>query len=766
MAEFALPPDGGIAANPFNLAAAMQVPPYAAGRPLGEVSGPLFRTNHSLVSHEGVMYMFGGRNGPTFYNNVHKYNSGSMSWTELKTHGDLILRRGDHSAVLVGNKMVVYGGRKQLNVFGDMYQLDLQTNAWSEIKFEKTCSPGLVFSHAACASAKLRTMFVVGGVHELESKRHLIHSFDFYGKYWRNIAGPPGIDPTLIHICHIGLSEAGEKLFVLGLEDQMFSSSTLTVAQKPRKGLKKRGGSADDRPTSSPQKLMSVFFLNLQTHVWTRVRTVVSPSSSVSFSTPKLSELLLPYLHLCNSCVSVSKDCWYFFALLNPEHGEEQGHHQQYGLFIFDFVELKWFLSPMVVGKSTKQPHEQPMYTSSGLTKFESKYCLTSHTVKVAGGGERLTYVIFGGTMHSDHIFLLMTPTLPPHGKMPHLNLVGDAEGAAGDKKVRPHTPQQGLSSDKNKRRKRKDDADIAVFIPLHPKFSTPHSHLDSSGVPLIRLDTDEKLNTWMQSYYKDQCKWLLDRRNEVEGQFVKAQKAAKMKQTAVAIPMSKDEMDKLEIGSMLSSEGSDGSNESSVPVTTSKKGPNPATFRGVVQKGILNRVQAIRRIQLPSASLAAKKEQRNAQIEKKFCVRQLLFDSIEFTALPLLEGRGKRDQAKFLAKLRWKLLQKWVLSGEAAVAMRDDGTKKVKDAIFVPQVFVPSMPIGSIPQLSLTPKLVYHRSGDADQQPAAPQHAMAVPQRPVPYHVPAPPPLKVGNPTVLENGVVQYTFNLGRRGK
>jgi hypothetical protein len=765
---------GAIAANPFNIAASMQIPPFVTARQLGESSGVQYRTNHSIVSHEGILYVFGGRSGVTYYSNVLKYNPSGMSWAELRVTGEVPLRRGDHSAVVVGSKMIIYGGRKQLNVMGDMFQLDLLTNTWSEVKFERTCSPGPVFSHASIASQKLRAMFVVGGVHEQENKRHLIHVFDLYGKYWKNIAGPPGIDPTVIHICQIGLSEASEKLFVLGLQDPMLASAALSP--KPRKGGKKRvGENALLAPMRNPEgsgQVLSVYFLNLQTHVWTRVRTVVSPSSALSFTTPKMTELLLPSLHLCNSVVNTMKGCWYFFTLLNPSadadgpkpHDEQHAAHhhgaQQYGFFIFDFVELKWFLTPVTLTKGKQMQHEMPHFSAAGCSQFESKYSLTTNLVKTPGGSDRLTYVLFGGGIPSDHLFLLLTPTLPPHGKQPHSPrlMASDQPGDA-----RAHTPQQDGDSNR-RRRKRKEDNEHAVYIPLNPNFSATHGLLDSSGVPLIKLDSEEKLNSWMQTYYKDQCKWLVERRNEVENQFVKAQKAVKLKQAAASLVPKSDTLDAIDVVS-VDSDGSDVSDPKELPP---KKGAGPQpTLKNIVTKKVLKRVTAIRRIQLPPNSIQYKREQRNAQIEKKFCVRQLLFDSIEFTALPLLEGRAPRQQAAFLAKLRWKLLQKWVLSGEAALALRDESSQR-PSAFLGPAPFVPSMPISSVPQLSLVPRLAFHRDNDDGAAAVVgrngPQHPLGVPQRPVPYFIPAPPPMRLDAPRVLSNSVVQYELTLGRR--
>ena len=753
----------GIVANPFSIAAAMQVPPYLSGKMLAETTGVNYRVNHTIVSHEGILYLFGGRQGIVHYNTVLKYNPSGMSWSEVRVEGEPPVRRGDHSACVIGSKMFVYGGRKQLITLDDMFSLDLQTLTWKEINFEKSCGPGAVFAHSAVASQKLRTMYVVGGVHDQESKRHLVHAFDMYGKYWKNIAGPPGIDSSLIHMCQIGLDENSEKLFVVGLQDPLLQTGTtkLRKGKKRIDGLQKTASSSTSRndPSIAPPQVLSVYFLNLQTLVWTKVRTVVSPSSVLPFTTPRMTELLLPNLHLCNSVVNATKGCWYFFALLNQDDQHDQhgvrprDDHQpggsearaHYGFFIFDFVELKWSLSPVVVAKSKQPQHEVPVFSNLACSPFEGKYSLTMHQVKAPGGGERTTTVLFGGPIHADHLFLIMTPTLPPGGKPPSAQRRAVQEHA-GDP-LQPEKPATGNDS-AQRRRKRREDSGDAVYIPFNPNFSAPFNLLDSSGVPLIKLDTEEKFSMWMHNYYKDQCKWLCDRRNEVESLFTKAQRTVKQKQLINSqLPR---ELDAIEVES-------EGDDDEPVQDALQRKG---TTVKPVLKRA-LKRVAAIRKLQLPPNSLQFKREARQAQIEKKFCVRQLLFDSIEFQTIPLIEGRGARQHGKFLAKLRWKLLQRWVISGEAVAAM---GTPaESAQSQLAPVVVKPTMSVSSVPQLALAPKLTYTRHVEGDSGRRAGPSALTVPQRPVPYLTPVPPPPRAGAVKLLGNGVVQYELNLKR---
>jgi hypothetical protein len=102
-----------------------QVAPQAQGR------SPPPRTNHSIVTWQDRLYLFGGTDGVTWFNDVWTYDPRSNSWTELDCIGYIPVAREGHSAALVNDTMYVFGGRTQEGVdLGDLAAFRISSRRW------------------------------------------------------------------------------------------------------------------------------------------------------------------------------------------------------------------------------------------------------------------------------------------------------------------------------------------------------------------------------------------------------------------------------------------------------------------------------------------------------------------------------------------------------------------------------------------------------------------------------------------------------------
>ncbi|KAL5114242.1 Negative regulator of mitotic exit [Pleosporales sp. CAS-2024a] len=94
-------------------------------------SAPPARTNHSVVTWNDRLYLFGGTDGITWFNDVWTYDPRSNAWTELDCIGYIPVAREGHSAALVNDTMYIFGGRTQEGAdLGDLAAFRITSRRW------------------------------------------------------------------------------------------------------------------------------------------------------------------------------------------------------------------------------------------------------------------------------------------------------------------------------------------------------------------------------------------------------------------------------------------------------------------------------------------------------------------------------------------------------------------------------------------------------------------------------------------------------------
>ncbi|KAH9868231.1 hypothetical protein J1614_007303 [Plenodomus biglobosus] len=92
---------------------------------------PPARTNHSVVTWNDKLYLFGGTDGVTWFNDVWTYEPRTNSWTDLDCIGYIPVAREGHSAALVNDTMYIFGGRTQEGVdLGDLAAFRISSRRW------------------------------------------------------------------------------------------------------------------------------------------------------------------------------------------------------------------------------------------------------------------------------------------------------------------------------------------------------------------------------------------------------------------------------------------------------------------------------------------------------------------------------------------------------------------------------------------------------------------------------------------------------------
>ncbi|XP_044721653.1 kelch motif domain-containing protein [Hirsutella rhossiliensis] len=92
---------------------------------------PAARTNHSMITYNDKMYLFGGTNGFQWFNDVWCYDSTDNSWAQLDCIGYIPAPREGHSAALVDDVMYIFGGRtEEGSDLGDLAAFRISSRRW------------------------------------------------------------------------------------------------------------------------------------------------------------------------------------------------------------------------------------------------------------------------------------------------------------------------------------------------------------------------------------------------------------------------------------------------------------------------------------------------------------------------------------------------------------------------------------------------------------------------------------------------------------
>lgn len=99
------------------------------GPPAGAI--PPARTNHSIVTFNEKLYLFGGTNGFQWFNDVWCYDPIPNTWIALDCIGYIPAAREGHAAAIVDDVMYIFGGRTEEGTdLGDLAAFRISSRRW------------------------------------------------------------------------------------------------------------------------------------------------------------------------------------------------------------------------------------------------------------------------------------------------------------------------------------------------------------------------------------------------------------------------------------------------------------------------------------------------------------------------------------------------------------------------------------------------------------------------------------------------------------
>jgi len=123
---------------------------------------PAKRCNHSCVTYKGEMYIFGGSNTRTAFNDLHKFNFDTQKWTLIETTGDIPSKRKGHTAVVYAKHMYVFAGSDFKNhVNNELFKYNFEQKRWSRVENGNGITAPKSWYHSAVVCKD--SMIVFGG---------------------------------------------------------------------------------------------------------------------------------------------------------------------------------------------------------------------------------------------------------------------------------------------------------------------------------------------------------------------------------------------------------------------------------------------------------------------------------------------------------------------------------------------------------------------------------------------------------------------------
>ncbi|CCE27063.1 related to cell polarity protein tea1p [Claviceps purpurea 20.1] len=94
-------------------------------------NAPPARTNHTVITYNDKLYLFGGTNGVEWFNDVWCYDPAVNSWSQLDCIGYIPPSREGHAAAVVDDVMYVFGGRTEEGTdLGDLAAFRISSRRW------------------------------------------------------------------------------------------------------------------------------------------------------------------------------------------------------------------------------------------------------------------------------------------------------------------------------------------------------------------------------------------------------------------------------------------------------------------------------------------------------------------------------------------------------------------------------------------------------------------------------------------------------------
>lgn len=155
---------------------------------------PQERTDHSMVVYGGNLYIFGGCDKSTRFDDLWRYDLAQKRWEQVSMSGDIPVPCFGHTAIVHENshRLVVFGGWDGHNTLDNLYEFNFKTQLWKMLEAVGSIPPHR-YRHSAVVFDD--NMFVFGGVDKSQVRYNDLQRYNLGNKAstWqgRCVTDPP-----------------------------------------------------------------------------------------------------------------------------------------------------------------------------------------------------------------------------------------------------------------------------------------------------------------------------------------------------------------------------------------------------------------------------------------------------------------------------------------------------------------------------------------------------------------------------------------------
>lgn len=212
--------------------------PRAHWTRLDTANRPTVRTDHSCIVYEASLFIFGGFDGRSRFQDLHQYTIEDREWTEIPaSDSNVPMGRFGHTAVVYGSGMFIFGGWNGHDTLDDLYEFSMTTEQWYAVPGRGDVPPSR-YRHSAVVYGCC--MFVFGGVDKRQARFMDLCEFNFDTRSW-SIVKTSGDVPSA-RTFHRAVMYGG-CMYILGGFDGMRRNDMYRIAlpeQLPREEKRRR----------------------------------------------------------------------------------------------------------------------------------------------------------------------------------------------------------------------------------------------------------------------------------------------------------------------------------------------------------------------------------------------------------------------------------------------------------------------------------------------------------------------------------------------
>lgn len=145
---------------------------------------PSVRTDHSCSVYEANLFIFGGFDGRSRFQDLHQYSIDNREWIEVPTTDNVPMGRFGHTACIYHSEMFIFGGWNGHDTLDDLYEFSMTTNQWYSVPGRGEVPPSR-YRHSSAVHGCC--MFIFGGVDKRQARFSDLCEFNFDSRSWARV---------------------------------------------------------------------------------------------------------------------------------------------------------------------------------------------------------------------------------------------------------------------------------------------------------------------------------------------------------------------------------------------------------------------------------------------------------------------------------------------------------------------------------------------------------------------------------------------------